>query len=124
MAPDTLAPRNASAELSSSRHWSHTAVKAVEGPAPNIQPVGHALQRYWPLTATGVTADLTFHYIDPIDIPPTATEANFHVYRHDAVFTDLGGVIDVNADTGTVTGITQFSDWTLAEPGATPGSFW
>ena len=95
-------------------------VKAVEGPAPNIQPVDRALQRYWTLTATGMTADLTFHYIDPIDIPPTATEANFHVYRHDAVFTDLGGVIDVNADTGTVTGITQFSDWTLAEPGATP----
>jgi hypothetical protein len=95
-------------------------VKAVEGPAPNIQPVGMALQRYWTLTATGVTADLTFHYIDPTDIPPTATEANFHIYRHDAVFTDLGGTIDVNADTGSITGITQFSDWTLAEPGATP----
>jgi fibronectin type 3 domain-containing protein len=95
-------------------------VRAVEGPAPFIEPVDKALQRYWSLTASGVTADLTFHYIDPIDIPPTANESLFHIYRHDAVFTDLGGTIDPVADTGFISGITQFSDWTLAEPGATP----
>jgi len=95
-------------------------VKAVDGPAPNIQPPDHALQRYWTLTASGVTATLVFHYVDPPDVPPTADETIFHIYRHDSVFTDLGGVVDPVADTGTITGVNQFSDWTLAEPGATP----
>jgi hypothetical protein len=94
--------------------------KAIEGPAPNILPVDKALQRYWTLTGTGVTANLVFHYIDPTDVPPTADETIFHIYRHDATYTDLGGTIDPVADTGTINGITQFSDWTLAEPGATP----
>jgi hypothetical protein len=96
--------------------------KAVEGPAPNILPLDKALQRYWTLTGTGVTATLVFHYIDPTDVPPTANESAFHIYRHDpGVYTDLGGTIDTVADTGTITGITQFPEWwTLAEPGATP----
>ncbi|HXU44148.1 MAG TPA: fibronectin type III domain-containing protein [Thermoanaerobaculia bacterium] len=99
-------------------------VKPVQSSAPNIQPVAMALSRYWTLTATGVTADLTFTYLDPADIPGTATEANFVVYRRDAPgpagYTNLGGTINTAANTAMVTGITMFSDWTLAEPGAMP----
>jgi uncharacterized repeat protein (TIGR01451 family) len=95
------------------------AVTAVASTAPGIFPVNKAITRYWRLAASGLTADLTFTYLDPGDLPGTVTEANLHVYRHDAAFTDLGGTIDTAANTAAVTGVTTFSDWTLAEPGAT-----
>ncbi len=100
------------------------AVQAVQATAPSIQPAAMALSRYWTLTATGVTADLTFTYLDPADIPGTATEGNFVVYRRDGPgpsgYMNLGGTINTAANTANVTGITMFSDWTLAEPGAMP----
>jgi hypothetical protein len=43
-------------------------VKSTQTVQPNIPNPTMALQRYWTLTATGVTADLTFNYLDPIDI--------------------------------------------------------
>jgi hypothetical protein len=104
-------------------------VAAVESSAPNIQPVANALTRYWSLTGTGLTADLTFNYLDPTDIPVTATEANFVLYRHDSAgpagYTNLGGVINTGANTAVLTGVTNFgapgfNEWTLAEPSATP----
>jgi uncharacterized repeat protein (TIGR01451 family) len=95
------------------------AVSAVPSTAPGIFPVAKAITRHWLITASGITADLTFAYLDPGDIPGTVTEANLHVYRHDAGFTDLGGTIDTVANTAAVTGVTTFSAWTLAEPGAT-----
>ncbi len=91
-------------------------VKAVQGPQPNIINSGFALSRYWTLTGTGVTADLTFNYLDPIDIPGTATEANFVIQKYDGSFTQPGGTVDTTANTATITGVTSFSDWTLAEP--------
>jgi uncharacterized repeat protein (TIGR01451 family) len=94
-------------------------VAAVQSAAPGIFPVDKAITRHWQLTASGLTANLTFTYLDPGDIPGTVTEANLHVYRRDAGFTDLGGTIDTAGNTAAVTGVTTFSDWTLAEPGAT-----
>jgi hypothetical protein len=95
-------------------------VSATQATAPGILPVNKAITRYWTLTATGLTADLTFNYLDPADIPGTVTEANLHVYRNDGTFTDLVGTINTGANTASVTGVGTFSDWTLAEAGATP----
>jgi hypothetical protein len=93
--------------------------KAVQGPQPNIGSPTLALQRYWTLTGTGVTADLTFNYLDPTDIPVTATEANFVIIRYDGTFHTPGGfVINTAANMATITGVTTFSDWTLGEPSA------
>ncbi|HZM87215.1 MAG TPA: C25 family cysteine peptidase, partial [Blastocatellia bacterium] len=93
-------------------------VKAVQGPQPNILTPSHALQRYWVLTGTGVTADLTFNYLDPPDVPGTAVEANFVILKYDGSFTMPGGSVNTAANTATITGVTSFSDWTLGEPGA------
>jgi len=90
-------------------------VKAVQGPQPNIPNPTHALQRYWTLTATGVTADLTFNYLDPTDIPGTANENNFAIFKYDGMLTTPGGMVNPAANTATITGVTSFSDWTLAE---------
>jgi len=93
-------------------------VKAVQGPQPNILSPTHALQRYWTLTATGVTADLTFNYIDPTDIPVTAVEANFVILKYDGAFSMPGGSVNTVANTASITGVTVFSDWTIGEPGS------
>ncbi|GEM_PF-1141416 len=96
--------------------------KAVQGPQPNIGNPSFALQRYWTLTGTGVTADLTFNYLDPTDIPVTATEGNFNILKYDGTFTFPGGTVTPAANTATITGVTTFSDWTLAEGSAVNGS--
>jgi hypothetical protein len=93
-------------------------VKAVQGPQPNVVTPAAALQRYWTLTATGVTADLTFNYLDPTDIPGTANENNFVIFKYDGAFTMPGGSVNTAANTASITGVTSFSDWTLGEPGA------
>ena len=89
-------------------------VKAVQGPQPNIATPAAALQRYWTLTATGVTADLTFNYLDPTDIPGTANENNFVIFKYNGAFTMPGGSVNTAANTASISGVTSFSDWTLA----------
>jgi hypothetical protein len=91
---------------------------AVGSAQPNIPTPAKALSRYWKLTGTGVTSDLTFTYNDPADIPGTATEASFVIMKYDGAFSQPGGSVDTAANTATITGVTSFSDWTLAEPGA------
>src|SRR6185295_8736679 len=84
----------------------------------NLADPSKALQRYWTLTATGVTADLTFTYLDPPDVPGTAVEANFFIFKFDGSFTAPGGTVNTAANTANITGVSSFSDWTLAEPAA------
>jgi hypothetical protein len=91
-------------------------VKSTQLVQPNIPNPTMALQRYWTLTATGVTADLTFNYLDPTDIPGTANESNFVIFKYDGSLTMPGGSVNTGANTATITGVTSFSDWTLAEP--------
>ncbi len=93
-------------------------VKATQGPQPNLLSPQFALQRYWTLTGTGVTADLTFNYLDPTDIPGTAIENNFVIQKFDGSFSTPGGSVNTAANTATITGATGFSDWTLAQPNA------
>ncbi len=91
-------------------------VKATQTVQPNIPNPTQALQRYWTLAATGVTADLTFNYLDPTDIPGTANESNFSIFKYDGSLTMPGGSVNTVANTATITGVSSFSDWTLAEP--------
>jgi hypothetical protein len=91
-------------------------VKAVQGPQPNFAAPQFALQRYWTLTGSGVTANLTFNYLDPTDIPITANENNFVIFKYDGAFSMPGGSVNPGANTATITGVTSFSDWTLAQP--------
>jgi hypothetical protein len=88
--------------------------KAVQGPMPSVPAPTLSLQRYWTLTATGVTADLLFNYLQ-IDIPVTATEANLSIFKFDGtVPMQQAGAINTTTNTFVVTGATSFSDWTLS----------
>ncbi len=96
-------------------------VKAVQGPQPNIKTPGGALQRYWKLAATGVTANLNFNYLD-IDIPaPASTENTFVIFKWDGSFSQPGGSVDTATNQASISGVsdaTLLSDWTLAQPNA------
>jgi Peptidase family C25 len=93
-------------------------VLTVKGAQPNINDPTKALQRYWVLTATGVTADLTFNYLDT-DVPGTANENNFILVKYDGTFSKpLPQTVTPAANQASATGVTAFSDWTLAEPSA------
>jgi hypothetical protein len=91
-------------------------VKATNGPLPAFPNLAAALQRYWTLTAANLTADLTFNYVDPIDIPVTANESNFVIHKYDGALTQPGGSVNTAANTASIAGVTSFSDWTLAAP--------
>jgi hypothetical protein len=99
-------------------------VSATQGTHPNFSDPAKALSRYWTLSEiTGpseATADITFHYIDPTDIPITAMEANFVIHKYSGTFSQPGGTVDTETNTATITNVTSFSDWSLAEPGAAP----
>src|SRR6185295_17414256 len=91
-------------------------VKATQGPQPNFGFPAVALQRYWTLTTVGtLTADLTFNYLDPTDIPGTANESSFVIFKVSGTgFSFPGGTVNAAANTATITGVTSFSDWSLA----------
>jgi len=97
-------------------------IAAVQTAAPGIQPTSKAISRYWDITATGVTADVTFSYLDPADIPGTVTEGSLSVVKRESGnpsnYTNEGGSINTGANTATVTGVSTFSTWTLAEAAA------
>lgn len=98
-------------------------VVAIQGTAPLITPVDDAILRHWSLTASGVTANLTFTYLDPADLPAGIDEAGLRIYRRDAGnYIDLGGTLDTGTNQAGIGGITTFSLWTLAEAGAQSGN--
>jgi hypothetical protein len=85
-----------------------------------------SLKRYWTLTEGGViTANLQFTYLDPTDI--AGTEANYRLIRVSAGLprsfanecptpTGNNACVAPAANTATINGVTNFSDWTLGEP--------
>lgn len=93
-------------------------VKCIQGAQPNVLVPGKALSRYWTLTGAALTADLTFHYLDPTDIPGTATESNFVIQKYSGGFSQPGGSVNTAANTASISGVSSFLDWTLAEPAA------
>jgi len=94
-------------------------VKATQGAQPNVNSAT-ALQRFWTLAGTGVTANLVFSYVDPTDI--AGTEANYRIVKVSggtpSFFANAcpsTSCVDTAANTATVSGVSSFSDWTLAE---------
>ncbi len=101
-------------------------VKAVQGQQPNI-PGTNALQRYWTLSGSGITADLTFHYSTSPTNDVVGNEANYKIFKYDGSFTqftpDATGSNSASDHFATLNNVSSFSDWTLAEPSAvTPGN--
>ncbi len=95
-------------------------VTAVQGPQPFASPAALALQRYWTLAGSGFTVDLTFHYL-ATDVPVTANETSFVIYKFNGgAFTKPGGTVTAATHSAAITGVTSFSDWTVAEPSTTP----
>ena len=89
--------------------------KAVQGQQPNISGA-NALQRYWTLAATGLTANLTFNYLAG-DV--VGTEANYKIVKYNGSFTQFTPTtLNTTTHVATLNGVSSFSDWTLAEPGA------
>jgi hypothetical protein len=80
-----------------------------------------SLNEYWTLASAGtLTADLTFHYLD--------TDVNGNEADYQAVVVESGNAthfpadiehsVDTATNVFTVTGVSSFSDWTVAEPAA------
>ena len=97
---------------------------AVQGSQP-VLAAATSLQRYWTLTEAGtVTADLTFHYLDPTDI--AGNEANYRIIKIESgnatsfpnACPSGNFCVDTSANTATAKGVSTFSDWTVAEPNA------
>ena len=88
---------------------------AIQAPLPNIATPATALQRYWIIGATGVTANLVFNYLDPIDIPPTATETRFAIYKYDGVLSAPGGEVNPFENLAITLSGNAAGSWTLAE---------
>ncbi|MCU1267467.1 MAG: Na-Ca exchanger/integrin-beta4 [Acidobacteria bacterium] len=95
-------------------------VRAVQGVQKVLSANGQSntsLQRYWTLSGSGITTDLTFNYLAG-DV--MGNEANYKIIR-------VSGSIptafaNTSADTvnhrAMVTGVSSFSDWTLGIPSA------
>jgi len=98
-------------------------VAAIQGPDPVVN-AGTSIQRYWRLTATGVTADLTFQYLVG-DV--MGTEGNYKVIRESfgTAVAFPTSTVNTGAHTATLTGASDFSNWTVGEiaiPTAAPAT--
>jgi hypothetical protein len=92
-------------------------IRSTQTVAPDFPTPQTAISRHWNIIASDITADLTFSYLDPADLPAGIDEAELEVFRGQAgVYASQGGTINTTANTATVTGVTTFSDWTLAVP--------
>jgi DNA/RNA endonuclease G (NUC1) len=95
-------------------------VAATQGPQPNMV-ASTSLQRYWTLTATGITADLTFQYLAG-DV--LGNENIYKVFRKNGgtPLSFPGSVVNTAAHTGFLAGVSTLSDdWTVGEaPDTTP----
>jgi hypothetical protein len=88
-------------------------VKAVQGPQPNVNP-SVSLQRYWTLTGTGITADLTFQYLAG-DV--MGNESIYHVIQVAGgdPFSLATSTANAAAHTASATGLSSFSDFTVGQ---------
>ena len=90
----------------------------MQGQQPNISGT-NALQRYWTLSGSGLTANLTFHYSTASPNDVVGNEANYKIFKYDGAFTrftpDATGVNSPQDHFATLNNVSSFSDWTLAE---------
>jgi CSLREA domain-containing protein len=95
-------------------------VKPTQAKQPNV-PGTNALSRYWTLAGSGVTTNLTFHYLAG-DV--VGTESNYEVVKYNGSFSvPPGQSVNAAAHTATVNGVNSFSDWTLAEGSSVFGDY-
>jgi CSLREA domain-containing protein len=94
-------------------------VSATQTKQPNITGT-NALARYWALSGSGITTNLTFQYL-ATDV--VGTESNYQVVKYNGTFSaPPNQSVNTTAHTATVTGVSSFSDWTLAEAPAVFGA--
>ena len=75
-----------------------------------------SLKRYWTTSESGnLTANLTFQYLDPIDI--SGTEANYQLYRFDGIVkTPLAPfMLNTTANTISSAGVSDFGDFVIGD---------
>lgn len=91
---------------------------------PNAPSPANAISRYWTLSGSGITTDLTFNYLQTDVVG--ANETQFKILRINSptisqVFSNNppNVVIDTAANTALVKGRTVFSDWTLGQTAPT-----
>jgi hypothetical protein len=80
-----------------------------------------SLKRYWTLSGSGITTDLTFHYLDPTDI--AGTEANYRIISVESGSSvsypnscpSGSACVDFANNKATIKAVSSFSDWTLGE---------
>lgn len=92
---------------------------------PNAVAPANALAYHWDISAPGITlapgsATLTFNYSDS-DLNG-ATESDMVAGRYDGEWEILGATINTVANTATVTGVSNFSTWSLGDATALPVS--
>ena len=99
----------------------------VQAKEPGLSSITGAnkLQRYWTLSGTGITTDLTFHYRGgaPAAGDVIGNEASYVVFKFNGSLSQPPNQsVNTGNHTATVTGVNSFSSWTLAEPSAVPGT--
>lgn len=93
-------------------------VTPVQGAMSPLSPA-ISLARYWTLSGTGITTDVVFHY-NQSDV--NGNENNYRIHRQTGLGTNAvpnqcpaTPCVDTVANTGSVNGLTSFSNWTMAE---------
>jgi hypothetical protein len=99
-------------------------VTTVAAPQPTLQAnnPGKQLNEYWTLTKAGtLTASLVFNYLQS-DVPGTSNEANYRIHRVSGTTPTsfpqscpTTSCVDTAANTFTISGVSNFSDWTVGE---------
>jgi hypothetical protein len=105
-----------------------TATKATIEVFPNLYPLNipsgsKAVKRYWNITAngTGYTATLTVYYNDSEVIGFVNGDSNLKLWRYNGTNWVLqGGTVNTTANTVTLAGVTEFSQWALSDPTDNP----
>jgi uncharacterized repeat protein (TIGR01451 family) len=94
-------------------------IKANAGQPP-IVAAGHSIQRFWTLNGSGITTNLVFNYLDG-DV--MGNEASYRIIRISGgtaiSFVNNCGAgspcVNTAANTATINGVQNFSDWTVGE---------
>jgi len=96
-------------------------INATQTVHPNLHS-STSLKRYWTITEVGdVTADLVFHYNDPLDIG--GVESSYKLFRVVGGVPNIvpGFVLNPIANTMSINGVTAFSDWAIGNVAPTAG---
>ena len=92
-------------------------VKAIEQPQPLFANTANRINRYWNIERAGkgfIEANLTFHYLQPDVVGNESLLKLFKVEENTPL--EQTATIDTTANTATVNNVSEFSDWTLAQP--------